>query len=105
MDGLRRDVHALARFHLARDTVVALLNLEEQAPRVKVDGLVLDVVVLQAQRVPRVDVDELPRVPVRLRPVKLVSPRLVDSCGHLPLPIVMSCPTDRSNSTADTTLP
>ena len=52
VNGLRRDVDALAGQHLALDELAALLNLEQQLARVQVDRLVLEVVILQAQRWP-----------------------------------------------------
>jgi hypothetical protein len=75
----RRDVHALARAHLAPHQRLAFLNLEQQQAGLQVDRLVLQVVVLQAQRMAGVHVNELADVPVGLRPVQLVSPRLLDA--------------------------
>ena len=45
----------------------------------EVDRLVLEVVILQAERVPGVDVQNLADVALGLRPMKLVAPRLLDS--------------------------
>ena len=70
-----RSPGSISRF----DELVALLDLEQQLARVQVDRLVLQVVVLQAQRVAGVDVDQLADVPIGLRPVQLVAPRLLHS--------------------------
>src|SRR5436309_8883648 len=80
MDGFWRDVHAFARQHLAFPQRTSLLDLEHQLARVEVNRLVLVVVVLQAQRVPGVHVNQLADVPIGLRPVKLVTPGLLDAC-------------------------
>ena len=60
-------------------SVVAFLNLEEQPARVQVDRLVLQVVILEAEGVAGVDVNQLADVAIRLRPVQLVAPRLLDT--------------------------
>ena len=57
---------------------VSLLNLEEQLPRPEKDRLVLDVVVLQAERMAGLHVQHLAHIPLGLRPVQLVAPRLFD---------------------------
>src|SRR5581483_74728 len=77
--GFRRDVHALAGAHLAFDELTVLLNLEQQLAGVQVDRLVLQVVVLQAERVPFVHVNQLADVALGLRPVELVAPGLLDA--------------------------
>src|SRR5262249_55149539 len=79
VNGLGRDVHALTGLHLAGLELAVLLNFEEELSRLQVDGLVLHVVVLEAQRVPGVDVDDLPHVAIGLRPMQLVAPRLFHS--------------------------
>src|SRR5688572_11522418 len=57
-----------------------------------VDGLVLLVVVLQAQGVPGLDVQNLADVLLGLGPMELVSPRLVHTChgclGHSVVTVV-----------------
>src|SRR6476646_10288535 len=79
MDGARRDVEALARRHFMLLQLAVLLNREEQLARPQEDRLVLLVVVLQAQGVALVDVDDLADVAVGLRPVDLVTPGLFDA--------------------------
>src|SRR5713101_1612014 len=74
VDRLWRDVDALARLHLTLLQASALVDLEEQPARVQVDRLVLHVVILQAQRVARVDVNQLADVPLGLCPMELVAP-------------------------------
>ncbi len=66
-------------FHLALHQLVAFLDLEEHAAFPEEDRLVLLVVILQAQRMTGVDVNELADVAVGLRPVQLVAPRLLYS--------------------------
>src|SRR5262245_30933389 len=58
MNRLRCDVDALARLHLAllEPLAFALVDLEQQQPRMQVDRLVLQVVILEAERVAGVDV-------------------------------------------------
>ena len=79
VNGLRRDVHALAGRISRLTSFAALLNLEQQLPGVQVDRLVLQVVILEAERVAGVHVNQLAHVPIRLRPVQLVAPRLLDA--------------------------
>src|SRR5262249_17774503 len=79
VDRLRRHVHGLARLHLAPAQLSIHVRLEENSSRVQEDRLVLLVVVLQAQGVALVHVNELADVPVGLRPVELVAPRLLDA--------------------------
>src|SRR4051812_15976257 len=75
MNGFGRHVDALARQHLPPGQLAGDLDFEQQLPGLQEDRLVLQVVVLEAQRVPFVDVNELADVPVRFRPVELVAPR------------------------------
>src|SRR5688500_10524046 len=74
MDGRRRDVHGVPRLHLALHQFVPFLDLEQHASGPEEDRLVFLVVVLKAERVALVDVNELADVAVGLRPVQLVSP-------------------------------
>ena len=67
---------------ISRLTSFPFLDLEQHPAGPEEDRLVLLVVVLQAEGVPGVDVNQLADVPVGLRPVQLVAPRLVHSC-HL----------------------
>src|SRR5207247_3154253 len=84
VDGFWRDVDRLARLHLTLDERVPFLDLEQHASRPEENRFVLLIVVLQAERVPRIDVYQLADVPLRLRPVQLVAPRLLHlrSVGH-----------------------
>ncbi len=59
--------------------LAVLLDLEQELARQQHDRLVLLVVVLKAERVALVDVDDLADVAVGLRPVQLVAPRFVDA--------------------------
>ena len=61
----------------------AFLDLEQHPSGPEEDRLVLLVVVLQAERVAGVDVNQLADVAIGLRPVQLVAPRLVHSCHVL----------------------
>src|SRR5436305_1986746 len=65
--------------HLALLQPAPLVDLEQQLPRVQVDRLVLEVVILQAERVAGVHVNQLADVAIGLRPVELVAPRLFDA--------------------------
>src|SRR6185436_7280747 len=78
MDRMRGNVDALAGQHLALDERLAFLNFEQQLPRPEENRFVLHVVVLQAQRMAGLDVQYLPHIACGLRPVQLVTPRLVD---------------------------
>ena len=77
VDGLRRDVHRFARLHLALDQLVAFLDLEQHPAGPEEDRLVLLIVVLQAEGVAGVDVNQLADVAVGLGPVQLVAPGLL----------------------------
>src|SRR5262249_20799595 len=61
----------------ALSQLAAFFDLEEQPAAVEKDRLVLEVVVLQAERVAFVDVNQLADVAVGLRPVELVAPRFL----------------------------
>src|SRR5262249_35409964 len=65
--------------HLAARELAVFLDLEQQLARVQVDRLILQVVVLEAERVPLGDVNQLPDVAIGLRPVQLVAPGLLDA--------------------------
>src|SRR6266496_1796800 len=80
VDGFWRDVHAFAGPHPAFPQRTSLLDLEHQLARVEVNRLVLVIVVLQAQRVPGLHVNQFADVPIGLRPVKLVTPGFLDAC-------------------------
>src|SRR5262245_14732948 len=77
--GRRRHVDAGAGAELELLELAVFLNLEEQLPAVDEDRFVLQVVILQAERVPFVDVNQLADIPIGLRPVELVAPRLLDA--------------------------
>src|SRR5438445_511768 len=81
---LRRDVDAFAGLHLALLQLAVLLNLEQQPAGVQVNRLVLHVVVLQAQRVSRVDVNQLAHIPIGLVSLEIVPPRFLNTSdlGH-----------------------
>src|SRR5688572_1752200 len=83
MDRRRRHMDGVARFHLALHQFVPFLDLEQHTPGPQEDGLVLLVVVLQAQRMAGLDVNQLADVPVRLRPVQLVSPGFLYACRFM----------------------
>jgi hypothetical protein len=78
MDCLRRDVNRFAGLHLALDQLVPFLDLEEQPARGEINGFVFLIVILEAERVAGVDVNDLSDVAVGLRPVQLVPPGFVD---------------------------
>ena len=93
MHGFRRDVDAFAGKHLALHKALAFLNLEQQLAGVQVDRFVLHVVVLKAERVAGVHVNQLADIALGLGPVQLVAPGLLDAtdlarsvCGHLVTP-------------------
>ena len=65
--------------HLALRQRAVHVDLEQHLARPEEDRLVLLIVVLQAEGVALVDVNQLADVPVRLRPVQLVAPRLLHS--------------------------
>src|SRR5262249_48196449 len=93
MNRLRRDVYALARLHLAllEPFAFALVDLEQHQPRMQVDRLVLQVVILEAERVAGVDVNQLAHVALGLGPVQLVAPGLLysrDVAGHDVTPLM-----------------
>src|SRR4030095_1078823 len=67
---LGRDVYALAGKHFTFRQPAALVNLEQQPAGVQVDRLVLDVVVLQAERMAGVDVDQFADVAIGLGPME-----------------------------------
>src|SRR5262249_6916107 len=80
-----------ARVHLALLQPAALVDLEQQLAGVQVDRLVLLVVVLQAEGVPFVDVNQLADVAIGLRPVELVAPRFLharDVSAHEVTPLI-----------------
>src|SRR6266542_3698854 len=83
MDHLRLDVERLALRHEAFDQRVALLDPQHDLARQHVDRLVLPVVVLEGQDVPRLDVEDLPDVAVGLRPNQLMPPRLLHAIRQL----------------------
>ena len=62
---------------------LAAIVLEPHRSGEEVDGLVLHAVVLQAQRVTRLDVEDFSYVAFRVRPDQLVAPRLLHSPGHV----------------------
>ena len=70
--------------HLALDQRVAFADLEQQPPRPEEDRFVLLVVILKAEGVAGVDVNQLADVPIGLRPVQLVAPRLLHSSSLHP---------------------
>src|SRR4029450_11349419 len=74
MDGFWRDVNAFARVHLANHAMGPILNFKLQPAGVEVDRLILDVVILKAERVAGVHVNQLAHIPIGLRPVKLGAP-------------------------------
>src|SRR5574341_1352219 len=96
MDRERGDVVALPRPHPPLDQLVALFHPEDDLAGENVDGLVLPIVVLQAQDVSRLDVEDLPHVPIGQRPDQLVAPRLLDAVGNLHVTTVSSVRTSSS---------
>src|SRR2546423_8005694 len=67
------------------DGVLAVLQgqLHLRSPRLEVPGLVLVVVVLQAERAARLDEQDLSDVVVRMRPDELVAPGLLHAAWHI----------------------
>src|SRR2546425_170979 len=82
VDHLRLDVERLALAHRPLDQRVALLDAQQDLALQHVDRLVLLVVVLQAEHVAGLDVEDLADVAVGLRPDELVAPGLVDAVGQ-----------------------
>src|SRR3990172_1246349 len=104
VQGERRDVIALTLPHPAFHQLLALFHAEDDLALQNVDGLILPVVVLEAQDVPWLDVEDLADVPVRERPDQLVAPRLLDTVGDLHVTTVSSVRTSsraRCMSAAD----
>src|SRR5688500_19263729 len=79
MDGFRRHVDALAGAELDLLEPVAAVDLVQQLARPHHHRFVLAVVVLQAEGVALVDVQDLADVAFGLRPVQLVAPGLLDA--------------------------
>ena len=73
------DVDTVARRHLTRDALAVLFDLELNSARPEQNRFVLDVVILQAQCVSGVDVDDPADIPVRGGPAQFVSPGFVYS--------------------------
>src|SRR5947207_8074431 len=80
VDGPRHEAEGRARAdHLGlQDALARRAGLQLGPPFEHVPGLVLDLVELQAQRLARVDDEQLPRVAVGHREDQLVAPGLVD---------------------------
>src|SRR5437016_13418756 len=76
-------MNAFAGTHFASSERAVLIDLEKQLAGPEIDRLVLDVVVLQAQGVALIDMNDLADVPVGFCPVQLVTPRFVDASNGI----------------------
>ena len=85
MHGVRRDVVALTRRHTPLRHLAFLLHPENDLAGQHVDRLILLLVILQAQQVARLDMEDLANVPIRLRPNQFVAPRLIHSIRYFHL--------------------
>ncbi len=83
VDRPRGDVDGLPDAQHREGGVITTTEVQEQGAVDDQDGFVFLVVVLEAEALSRVDVDDLARVVVGVAPEELVSPRLVDAPGHV----------------------
>src|SRR5215831_20418659 len=94
MHRLRADVHRFTGQHLPLRKLPVDLDLEEQPAGLQEDRLVLQIVILEAERVAGLHVDQFADVSVRFGPVKLVSPGFVHTrnlTGHNITPLWRAC--------------
>src|ERR1043166_7234784 len=83
MDHPRWDMHGLAFLQTPLLRLRAGAELDDRLSAKHVQRFVLHLVILAAQRVPRLDVEDLPHVALGAGPDQLVAPGLLDSVGHL----------------------
>src|SRR6266511_836339 len=83
VDLFGRNVKRLAGAYALLAQRLALLDPQDDLAGEHVDRLILLVVVLQREHVPRLDMEDLPDVAVGFRPDDLVTPRLVDPVGDV----------------------
>jgi hypothetical protein len=74
MDRLGDDMDGVARLHLNLFQLAIDLDLIQHSARMQVDRFFLKVVILEAQRVTGVDVENLADIACGLGPMKLVTP-------------------------------
>src|SRR5512138_1397955 len=76
------NVHGFAGAEWTGDDLAVRLRAQDQLAREHVHRLVLAMMVLQAQHVPRLHVENLAHVAISACPDQLVSPRFVDAVRH-----------------------
>ena len=82
MDRAGRDVGGLTLGHLDDAGILVTTEVQQEGAPHDEDRLVLVVVVLEAQALPGLDVDDLPGVVIGEGPEQLISPRLVRARCH-----------------------
>ncbi len=79
MDGLGRHVDHVARPHFLFRQRTVTLDFEEHAARIEINRFVFQVVVLKAQCMTGLYVQDLADVSLRFRPMELIPPWLLDA--------------------------